>query len=301
MDSPTYRPDRGRRRRCIPKRRLPGFTLVELLVVIGIIAVLISMLLPALNRAREQARATKCLSNLRQLSMATLGYCNFNKGMFPGPGGSGMSRADWIAWTDMPGDDDPTNAAYVDNSMIQPYLGSKGDALKALLRCESDDVEARPACTPPKVYRYSYSFNNMLSRPGQYQSLPWNVPTSWGQKPARIGMVRNSSQKIMFVEEDSKSIDDGIWSPFLLDPSTTPPTYYSRGGASGGAPTPNPANPNQVTDRHERRKDKTNPLGRGNVCFVDGHAELFSRMDIGNRQYHDPYFVAGNGTSPTGQ
>src|SRR6478609_2957523 len=79
-------------------RRPSAFTLVELLVVIGIIAVLISMLLPALNRAREQARSAKCLSNLRQLAMATLGYTNFNKGIFPGPGGSGLSRADWIAW-----------------------------------------------------------------------------------------------------------------------------------------------------------------------------------------------------------
>src|SRR3954470_10349961 len=81
-----------------PNRRRDAFTLVELLVVIGIIAVLISMLLPALNRARAQARSVKCLSTLRQLAMATIGYCNYNKGSFPGPGGAGMPRSDWIAW-----------------------------------------------------------------------------------------------------------------------------------------------------------------------------------------------------------
>jgi prepilin-type N-terminal cleavage/methylation domain-containing protein len=61
-------------------RRRRGFTLVELLVVIGIIAVLISILLPALNAAREQARRIQCLSNVRQLTMAWILYANNNKG-----------------------------------------------------------------------------------------------------------------------------------------------------------------------------------------------------------------------------
>jgi prepilin-type N-terminal cleavage/methylation domain-containing protein len=60
-----------------------AFTLVELLVVIGIIAVLISVLLPALARSREHAQSVKCLSNLRQIGIACLQYAQENKGWLP--------------------------------------------------------------------------------------------------------------------------------------------------------------------------------------------------------------------------
>jgi len=65
------------------EKRRRGFTLVELLVVIGIIALLISILLPALNRAREQAQRTKCLANLRSIGQMCAIYENLFKGVIP--------------------------------------------------------------------------------------------------------------------------------------------------------------------------------------------------------------------------
>jgi prepilin-type N-terminal cleavage/methylation domain-containing protein/prepilin-type processing-associated H-X9-DG protein len=77
---------------CVARHRYPflerrgltrGFTLVELLVVIGIIALLISVLLPALNKARAASRTTACLSNLHQMGAAWNIYLSENKGHLP--------------------------------------------------------------------------------------------------------------------------------------------------------------------------------------------------------------------------
>src|SRR5438128_7074201 len=67
----------------VSKREREAFTLVELLVVIGIIALLISILLPALNKARSAARTTVCLSNLRQMGTAWCMYLSDSKGRLP--------------------------------------------------------------------------------------------------------------------------------------------------------------------------------------------------------------------------
>ena len=85
MSTPTFAPMRIHAPSCRPRQsRGSGFTLVELLVVIGIIALLISILLPTLSRAREKANNIACSSNLRQLMQAFLMFANEHKGHLPG-------------------------------------------------------------------------------------------------------------------------------------------------------------------------------------------------------------------------
>lgn len=82
-NGPVLRRRTGKAHHAENLRRQSGFTLIEVLVVVSIIALLIAILLPSLSKAREQSRRVVCQSNLRQLQHAVVFYLSDNKGIFP--------------------------------------------------------------------------------------------------------------------------------------------------------------------------------------------------------------------------
>jgi prepilin-type N-terminal cleavage/methylation domain-containing protein/prepilin-type processing-associated H-X9-DG protein len=164
----------------VVRTRRRAFTLVELLVVVGIIAVLIALLMPTLNRARESARRIQCLSNLRQLGTAVMMYTQEFKGRFPG------------AWDWHPR---PTGPGGTFEGPLLKYHNNGG--VPVLYTCPSDDPLSHRGSYP-----YTYTGN-------------WHVFwfSGGGFSVERITQIKRSSEKIMIIDESSETVDDNVWAP----------------------------------------------------------------------------------------
>ena len=158
-------------------RRSRAFTLVELLVVIGIIATLIAILLPALGRARDSARQIKCMSNMRQLVMAWQAYASENKGMIcgsntPQMGTKGEAEYSWV--TQQNGRD---TIESIQAGVLYKYLNNLG-----VYNC------------PNMEYLRTYSINGLLLGEGDRDM---NTGKIWN----RMTQIKRPHATFVFTEE----------------------------------------------------------------------------------------------------
>lgn len=160
-----------------------AFTLVELLVVIGIIAVLVGILLPVMSRARETANTTACMSNLRQIVQATLNYAADNKGSFPygfvytrSTATGGPARGDWRAWFTLTnqymakgatGDNEPDRLSPPVNPATTITLLA-GRPMSGAFRC--------PSAAPTFRQQVAY-YNNPVAMPHNPEEVYYNDPS----------------------------------------------------------------------------------------------------------------------------
>ena len=164
-------------------KRRHAFTLVELLVVIGIIAVLIAVLMPALNKARMSANLVKCQSNLRQIYSAVTIYVNENKGVLPrssdlDPGLSGTFAKTFI--------------------QLSELLGTKvsdetRDPLAAVFTCVEANSDGTLVWAPNMLRTVQFHPRGF---PG-YDQLR-QLPDEYPQR--KLSTIRNSAEKIAFYE-----------------------------------------------------------------------------------------------------
>jgi prepilin-type N-terminal cleavage/methylation domain-containing protein/prepilin-type processing-associated H-X9-DG protein len=237
-----------------PDRRR-GFTLVELLVVIGVIALLSAILLPVFGRVRETGRRTACTSNMKQLALAFQQYANDASDRLPGatdaPAGVNQNGG-WIWYSRFGSGQGQTNAAVFDvtKGTLFPYVKATGVYL-----CPSDGIG--------RTTGLSYAINACASR--QTRDLTTGVRTITGYSPGKkISSIKNPTMFMLLTEEtrpgsgatgetvDTDSTDDGYYNSVRIPPD--PESYR-----------------NVIATRHNEG---------GNVAFLDGHVKWYKREQI---------------------
>jgi prepilin-type N-terminal cleavage/methylation domain-containing protein/prepilin-type processing-associated H-X9-DG protein len=224
------------------RRHRRGFTLIELLVVIAIIAILASMLLPALARAKGKAEAIKCMSNTKQVMVGWLLYVSDNNDFIPTK--IVANGVDWIS------DPDSTNALLLvdpSQSLLGTYVRNPG-----VYKCPSDKY-LHPRFQAPRVL--SLSANAYLGPNGvtSQNEIPGRTYPDKGFKKTAELVKPGPVNTISILDEHPDSIDDAV--------------FHSIGGLSA----PNAVLRNIPASYHYG--------GGANVTFVDGHSEIHKWKD----------------------
>jgi prepilin-type N-terminal cleavage/methylation domain-containing protein/prepilin-type processing-associated H-X9-DG protein len=228
-----------------------GFTLLELLIVIAILALLMSILLPSLNRAKELARKAVCLSNIRHLALSNHLYAQDNDGHF-------VLAAEDIWWPNLKrwhGERDSVNEAFdPQRSPMMPQMGSAGLKECPSFRKEFDfsDESGQEAAFEAGCGGYGYNASYIGGRNDRYGASPVAAAHS-----ARLEDIRNPGETVMFT--DSAFVTMIGSSRRKVAYSFCEPPFWQLNAGPPSDMRPNPT----IDFRH---------LDQCNVAWADGHA-----------------------------
>ena len=276
----------------LASRKTKGFTLVELLVVIGIIALLISILLPSLNRAREQANRVKCASNLRQIGQGIQMYANENKGNFP------RTYFKPSVATVRAGTDGATQAKSFNDVGTSAGPVQDNDVTSSLfLLLKTQDLTSEVfICPSSQGERDTYRINN-VSKTAQDCSNFTDIPT-------------NLTYSYIVPFPSTTAMDAGfklnytLTSDFAIAADINP-------GTIGGTPSDNVTKVQPTSSRKDMADGNTNNHnGDGqNVLYADGHVEFQNTPFCGMQRtgtgasaqgFRDNIYTATTGTATSG-
>ncbi len=186
-----------------------AFTLIELLVVIAIIAILASLLLPALAKAKSKAQGTYCLNNLKQLQLAWKQYEHDNDDRFPLDisrlvGGTPQSLSNsWV----MGNTQQDTNTDNIKAGSLYPYVNAT-----AAYHCPADRATVRS--NPSVLHTRSYSVEGWLGSDFNFWGWIWPNPGLTGYTyKTRATLITDPGPAAVFafIDDNERSIDDGIF------------------------------------------------------------------------------------------
>ncbi len=204
------------------RRSVTAFTLLELLVILGMLSVLVCVLSPALARTKPGTNAAQCLANLRHLIGAWTMYADDVGGKLApnrdgGYTGKAPSDASWAGgWLDYTANSDNTNIALLMDHNQFPYSAYLGPYLKtaSVFKCPSDHSVARTYGGQRMARVRSVSMNNRVGD----MTRSWSgLPTYRLYRTMSSIVAPHPSQLFVLNDEREDSINDGV---FMVDPDT---------------------------------------------------------------------------------